>query len=98
MSSEPVLRLGLVGVGVGASQLLSAMTTSPHYKLTAVADVRPDALERFGKEYGTETHLSVESISSSPNVDVIWVATPNNFHAQHVIAAANGGKHVIVSK
>lgn len=98
MSSEPVLKLGLIGVGVGASQLLPAMTSSPHYKLTAVADVRPDALERFGQEYGTETHLSVESICASPNVDVVWIATPNNFHAQHVIAAANGGKHVIVSK
>lgn len=98
MSSEPVLRLGLVGVGVGASQLLPAMTSSPHYKLTAVADVRPDALERFAQEYGTETHLSVESMAASPNVDVVWIATPNHLHAPHVIAAANGGKHVIVSK
>ncbi|MFN0070558.1 MAG: Gfo/Idh/MocA family protein [Chloroflexota bacterium] len=98
MSSEPVLRLGLIGVGVGASQLLPAMTSSPHYKLTAVADVRPDALERFAQEYGTETHLTVESICASPNVDVVWIATPNHLHAPHVIAAANAGKHVIVSK
>lgn len=98
MTTEPVLRLGLIGVGVGASQLLPAMTSSPHYKLTAAADIRPDALERFGQEYGAETHLSVESICASPNVDVVWIATPNHLHAEQVIAAANHGKHVIVSK
>lgn len=98
MSSEPVLNLGLIGVGVGASQLLPAMTSSPHYKLTAVADVREDALQAFAAEYGGETFGSAEAMCDSSSVDVVWVATPNHLHAEHVIAAAERGKHVIVSK
>ena len=94
---EP-LRVGLVGIGVGASQLLPALTSSPHIKLVAAADVRPAALEQFAGQYQTRTYLSVEELSESPDVEAVWVATPNHLHAEHVIAAAERGKHVIVSK
>jgi phthalate 4,5-cis-dihydrodiol dehydrogenase len=98
MSQEKTLRLGLIGVGVGASQLLPAMTTGPHVRLSAVADVRKDALDQAAREYGVEGFGSAEELCRSPNVDVVWVCTPNQFHAEHVIAAAEHRKHVIVSK
>ncbi|MCA1647605.1 MAG: Gfo/Idh/MocA family oxidoreductase, partial [Chloroflexi bacterium] len=95
---EP-LRIGLVGVGVGASQLLPALTSSPHIALIAAADVRPDALTHFAREFGVETYPSVEQLADkNPRVEAVWVATPNHLHAQHVIAAAERGKHIIVSK
>jgi phthalate 4,5-cis-dihydrodiol dehydrogenase len=34
----------------------------------------------------------------SKNVDAVWIATPNEFHAEHTIAAANHGKHIICEK
>jgi phthalate 4,5-cis-dihydrodiol dehydrogenase len=96
-STEP-LRVGLVGIGVGASQLLPALTSSPHISLVAAADVRPAALEQFAREYGARTYPSVEQLCESEHVEAVWVATPNHLHAGHVIAAAERGKHVIVSK
>src|SRR5260370_25864308 len=92
------LRIGLVGVGVGASQLLPALTSSPHIKLSAAADVRPAALEQFAREFGAQTFSSVEYLCERGDVEAVWVATPNHLHAEHVIAAAERGKHVIVSK
>jgi phthalate 4,5-cis-dihydrodiol dehydrogenase len=94
---EP-LRVGLVGIGVGASQLLPALTSSPHIKLVAAADVRPPALEQFARQYQTRTYLSVEELADDADVEAVWIATPNHLHAEHVIAAAERGKHVIVSK
>jgi len=92
------LRIGLVGVGVGANQLLPALTSSPHIKLTAAADVRPAALEQFAREFGAQTFSTVEELCERGDVEAVWVATPNHLHAEHVIAAAERGKHVIVSK
>jgi phthalate 4,5-cis-dihydrodiol dehydrogenase len=77
---------------------LPALTSSPHIKLTAAADIRPAALEQFAREFGTPTYTSVEDLADHPDVEAVWVATPNHLHAQHVIAAAERGKHVIVSK
>lgn len=96
-SAEP-LRVGLVGLGVGATQLLPALSTSPHIQLIAAADVRPGALAHFAREFGAQTYSSGEELAENPRVEAVWVATPNHLHAQHVIAAAERGKHVIVSK
>jgi phthalate 4,5-cis-dihydrodiol dehydrogenase len=97
VSDEP-LRLGLIGVGVGARQLLPALTQHPHVRLYAAADIRPAALERLHDEFGIKTFLDADALCAQPDVDVVWVASPNHLHAQHVIAAAERGKHVIVSK
>jgi phthalate 4,5-cis-dihydrodiol dehydrogenase len=40
----------------------------------------------------------VEELADSAQVEAVWVATPNHLHAEHAIAAAQRGKHVIVSK
>jgi phthalate 4,5-cis-dihydrodiol dehydrogenase len=55
-------------------------------------------LEKFRAAYGGEAFNSVEAMCDSPNVDAVYIATPNQLHARHVIAAAERGKHVIVEK
>jgi phthalate 4,5-cis-dihydrodiol dehydrogenase len=94
---EP-LRMGLVGMGVGARQLLPALTGSAYSRLVAVADVRPAAREQAAGDFGVRTYALVEDLSQDPNVEAVWVATPNQLHARHAILAAEAGKHVIVSK
>lgn len=34
----------------------------------------------------------------SGEVDAVWIATPNTFHAEHTVLAAENGKHIIVEK
>lgn len=94
----PILRFGLAGLGVASTQIIPDLVTHPKVKITAAADVRPAALEHFASEFGADTFLSVEDLVKSPNVDAIYVATPNHLHAEHVIMAAQYGKHVIVEK
>src|SRR5689334_1569472 len=93
-----MIRLGLIGIGVGARQLLPAMTRHPHVRLHAAADVRPSALEQLEAEFGVATYSSVASLCEQSDIDAVWVASPNHLHAEHAIAAAEHGKHVIVSK
>ena len=92
------LRVGLIGVGGGASQLLPALTQGEHVRLTAAADVRADALEHFGSEFQVATYPSVEELCEHSDVEAVWIATPIHLHAEQTIAAAQRGKHVIVSK
>jgi phthalate 4,5-cis-dihydrodiol dehydrogenase len=92
------LRVGLVGLGVGARQLLPALTSRVHARLVAVADVREAAREQAARDYGAVTYESVDDLVRDSNVEAVWVATPNHLHAAHSIAALEAGKHVIVSK
>jgi phthalate 4,5-cis-dihydrodiol dehydrogenase len=55
-------------------------------------------LDKFTEDFGGETFHTIEDLCKSPNVDVIFVSTPNNFHAEHVIMAAEHKKNVFVEK
>ena len=97
-SSGRKLKLGIVGIGVGASEILPAMEQMPEFQLVAAADVNPRVLETFRQRYGAKTYDSVEKLCADPQVEAVWVSTPNRFHAAHTIIAANAGKHVVVEK
>lgn len=93
-----VLRLGIAGLGVASTQILPPISALPFVKITAAADVRKDALSKFRTAYGAEIFTSVEAMCARPDVDAVYVATPNQLHAEHAITAAEHGKHVIVEK
>jgi phthalate 4,5-cis-dihydrodiol dehydrogenase len=92
------LKLGIVGIGVGASEILPQMERIPEFDLVAAADVNPRVLETFKQRYGSRTYDSIEKLCADPDVEAVWVSTPNRFHAPHTIIAANHGKHVVVEK
>ena len=94
----PVLRLGIAGLGVASTQILRPLAKLPFIKITAAADTRADALAKFSLAYEGEGFSTVEDLCRSPNVDAVYIATPNSFHAEHAITAARHGKHIIVEK
>lgn len=99
-SREPdeKLRLGVAGLGVASTLFLPGVEKSPHTRIVAAADRRAGAVEAFAKKYNARGYDSVESLCRDPDVDVIWVATPNQFHCEHTIMVAEAGKHVICTK
>jgi phthalate 4,5-cis-dihydrodiol dehydrogenase len=92
------LRLGLAGLGTAGRAVPGAVSQNPGYTLTAGADTRAEARERYRAQYGIRVFESVSAMCDSPEVDVVYVATPNPCHAEHAITAAEGGKHIIVEK
>ena len=92
------LRVGVVGVGVGAAEILPAMESFGRMELVAAADINPRILEVFRQRYGGKTYASIEALCADPEVEAVWIATPNRFHAAHTIIAAQHGKHVVVEK
>ncbi len=97
-ADRPRLRVGIAGFGVAARQVLPAIESYEGARLVAIADVRRHELERAWERYGVATYADVAELCASPDVDAIWIATPNAFHADHVVLAARGGKHVICEK
>ncbi len=92
------LRVAMAGLGVGASQVIPTLEKLPEAQLVAAADIRQGALDSFRSRFGGRTYTSVEELCNDPDVDVIWVATPNNYHCEHVVMAAEHGKHVVCEK
>ncbi|HLG70306.1 MAG TPA: Gfo/Idh/MocA family oxidoreductase [Chloroflexota bacterium] len=92
------LRLGMAGLGVASTMVLPGVEKFPHAKIAAAADLRESARKAFEQKYGGRTYASIEELCADPDIDVVWVVTPNQLHRQHVIMAAEAGKHVVCTK
>ncbi len=89
----------MIGIGVGGAEILPAMEALDTIELVAGADVVQTTLDRFKERYpGTRTYLSAEELCRDPDVEAVWVSSPNRFHAEHTMLAARYGKHVVVEK
>jgi phthalate 4,5-cis-dihydrodiol dehydrogenase len=101
MTSAPMkqLRMGIIGIGVGATQIMPNMEAMDEIDLMAGADTDPRVREAFQARY-PDAHVydSAEALCADPDIDAVWVATPNNFHSPHTVLVANSGKHVVSEK
>ena len=97
-ANGPVLNLGIIGLGGGASQMLPAFARHSRVSVTAAADIDQDQLDKFRTQYEGETFLSAEAICRSPSIDVVYIATPNQFHSEHALIALENKKHVYMEK
>ena len=92
------LKAGVAGLGIAGTGALRRLAKHPKIDLVAAADVRPQALEAFRAEYGGRTYESVEQLCQDPEVEAIWISTPNHLHCEHVVTAARNGTHAVIQK
>jgi phthalate 4,5-cis-dihydrodiol dehydrogenase len=93
------LKIGVAGLG-RAFAVTSPAFCDPRVELVAAADPRREALEKFKKDYGARVRVyaTVEELCADPGIDVVYIATPHQFHAQQARLAAAKGKHLLVEK
>jgi phthalate 4,5-cis-dihydrodiol dehydrogenase len=70
----------------------------PRVQLVAASDPREEARRAFEREFGGRAYATFEAMCDDPGVDAVYIATPHEMHAQHVIAASQRGKHALVEK
>ena len=92
------LGVGVVGLGRAFTLMLPTFAADPRMRLCAGFDPREDATARFAADFKASIHSTAESLAADPAVDVVYVASPPEHHAAHVVAAAMAGKHVLVEK
>jgi phthalate 4,5-cis-dihydrodiol dehydrogenase len=92
------LRLGVAGLGRAFALMLPTLQHDPRISLVAAADPRPEARRRFASDFAGTAYDSVAALCADPAVDVVYIATPHQHHAEHVRLAAAHGKHVLIEK
>jgi phthalate 4,5-cis-dihydrodiol dehydrogenase len=97
-SGTRFLRLGVAGLGRAFAVMLPTLTRDPRVKVVAAADPRPEARQRFMADFGGKSYETVEALCADPDLDVVYVASPHQHHADHACLAAGARKHVLVEK
>jgi glucose-fructose oxidoreductase len=99
-------KLGVALCGLGDyshTQLGPALKLTRNCELRGVVTGSPEKGALWTDVYGfPKTNIynynTMAQIAGNPDIDIIYVVTPNALHAQHVIAAAEAKKHVICEK
>jgi len=93
------IKWGVVGPGKIARKFASDLKLVHEAELTAVGSRNLKRAQEFADEFDVP-HVfgSYEELFQSPEVDVLYVATPHNFHKDLAIRAMENGKHVLCEK
>lgn len=99
-------KLGIALVGLGSystNQLAPALQLTKYCRLAGVVTGSRDKGVQWAGKYGfSEKNIygydTMSRLADNPEIDVVYVVTPNGLHAEHTIAAAKAGKHVICEK
>jgi glucose-fructose oxidoreductase len=105
-SPQPARKLGVALVGLGvysAYHLGPALRLTGHCRLAGVVTGSRAKGEQWAGDYGFPegnifSYDTMAAMAGNPDIDIVYVVTPNGVHAQHCIAAAKAGKHVICEK
>lgn len=92
------MRVGICGLGVAFSHIAASMRPDADFAFTAATDLRPAALDAFRRDFGGRVYDDFEALCRDPEIDAVYIATPNAEHARQAIFAASCGKHVVVDK
>jgi predicted dehydrogenase len=99
----PLLRVAIMGLGSYANRVARAMETCSRAKITGLVSGTPSKIKDWQKRYGIPEkncyhYNNLEEIESNPDIDAVYIITPNGLHCEHTLKVAGAGKHVICEK
>ena len=63
--------------------MVHAAASHPDFVLKAAADPHPTPREAFARDHNARGYSDIATLVADPAVDVVYVATPHQFHARH---------------
>jgi predicted dehydrogenase len=105
-ADEPARRLGFALAGLGnlsTHQIAPAFPATKHCRLAGIVTGTPAKAVKWQAQYGIPdqniyNYDTMGRMADNPDIDVVYVVTPNALHAEHTIKAARAGKHVLCEK
>ena len=104
MAGRDVVGYAVVGLGhIAQSQVLPAFAHAErNARLVALVSSNDEKLRKLGRKYKLKSSLfsydDFEACLSLPEVDAVYIATPNTRHLEFAERAARAGKHVLCEK
>ena len=96
--SRDIIRVGIIGTGVGIRTHLPAFRALKDAEVVALAGSNEQRARFFARKHGIERAMDYLSLCSLPEIDLVCVASPNPCHRVEVAAALDAGKHVLCEK
>jgi len=101
--SYPLLRVAIMGLGSYGTRVAEAMQSCKKAKLVGVISGTPSKITNWQSKYNIPekncyNYENFDRIKDNPDIDAVYVITPNGLHHDQVIRVAKAGKHAICEK
>jgi predicted dehydrogenase len=99
----PVLRVAIMGLGSYGTRVADAMQACTKAKLVGVISGTPSKITAWQTKYNIPekncyNYENFDNIKDNPDIDAVYIITPNSLHKGEAIRVAKAGKHVICEK
>lgn len=92
------LSIGVIGLGIG-EQLAIAFAADSRCRVATLCDFNPAKLANVGSRLpGVRTIGDAAAVIDDPDIDIVVVASYDNYHFEQVMRSLVNGKHVFVEK
>jgi len=103
VSEGRVLRVAIMGLGSYGSRVAEAMKMCSRAKLVGVISGTPSKITDWQNKYDIPAkncynYENFDAIKDNPDIDAVYIITPNGLHRDQAIRVAKAGKHVICEK
>lgn len=97
--SSKIIRWGILGTGFIAGEFVRGLNSLANVTLLGVASRKPSNAEAFAKIFAVQkSYQTYEELVNDPDIDVVYIATPNQTHKDLCILALEAGKPVLCEK
>lgn len=99
----PVLRVAIMGLGSYGTRVAEAMQSCTMAKVVGVISGTPSKIKDWQAKYNIPekncyNYENFDKIKDNPDIDAVYVITPNSLHRPYGIRVAQAGKHLICEK
>ncbi len=99
----PVLRVAIMGLGSYGTRVAEAMKSCKRAKLVGVISGTPSKVKAWQSKYDIPekncyNYENFDKLKDNPDIDAVYIITPNALHRSQCIRVAQAGKHVICEK
>jgi predicted dehydrogenase len=99
----PTLRVAIMGLGSYGTRVAEAMQSCKKAKLVGIISGTPSKITAWQSKYGIPekncyNYETYDAIKNNPDIDAVYIITPNALHKEAAIRVAKAGKHVISEK
>jgi predicted dehydrogenase len=106
LADPPARKLGFALCGLGSlstNQIAPALQQTRFCRLAGIVTGTSSKAAHWKEQYNLPDHClynydNMDQLANNPDIDVVYVVTPNALHAEHTIKAAKAGKHVLCEK
>lgn len=93
------MRIGTIGTGFIVDEFLDAVSELEGTECVAMYSRKEENAKPLTEKHGvSKIYTETDRMFSDPEIDFIYVASPNSLHYEHTYKALQQGKHVICEK